>query len=978
MPYPSLAALALVLAVSAPPVVTGQSDNDGWRTIEFETTEVTTADVALSPDGQWLIFTLLGHLFRLSVEGGDAEQLTFGPYYDTDLAISPDGNRVAFVSDRDGSEGNVFVLELATGAITQVTHEFSTGRPNWAPDGTAIVYLSFVRAARNSPQPWKIGPKLVPTPPALVRRVASSGGDPETLSPEPRLFRSVFYLPDGRLAWTVIERENGSTSVRWDFSPDAITRIEVLGLEGTVSTLRTLAGYADPVSASPIGDGLYSRRSPRVWASPWQPYREDLLFIPLPEGLERRIVQLSRHRGWTPWFSVAADNSSIYLVEAGRLWKVAVASGVSERIAFSARVRLEIYDPGPVAKPTLTAAGSPVPPRSVLYPVLSPDGRILVFGAAGYLWEQPLDGGPARRLFEGDGFEEWPAFSPDGTQLAYTHSEDGIQEVRVFDFVTGQIRSLGSALGNWPPSWSRDGKRLVFGDTEDGTDRVVALNLSNDTKKGLIAFDTFRSPRPHLSGDGQALYYSDTRNLSSSVTGLGGLYRLPLNEQAQPQAVTELEDHLIDGLVSPDGKWLAFRRNMEIWMAPMSTEPVREQHVRRLSLGGGNTFSFAPDGSAIIYSAGNRVWRQALAGGGPEEIPIRLELSPITAPPLLVRRARVLDFDTGGFRAEASILIQQGRIRWIGDELGQQLPHDVVILDAGGRFVIPGLFDMHVHGGRFFGAEEERLALGITSVRGVGGALAWENAATDRGEASADPVPRYFYSGETIRQFGQVPGWLGIHSEEEARTYVRRWKERGAHHIKVYNTTSWPLMRAVAQEARRLGLPVVGHGTNVQEITKSGPAGCTSLEHAMGPSRAYDDVLQMLAAAGTRWDPTLGISATQTGKWDEQLAGVRAAYQRGVKMLAGTDARPAALHLELGSFVEAALSPLDVLRIATQGAAAAVGAEEDLGTLEVGKLADIVLLDANPLEDIKNTQTIWRVIKGGFVFDPEELRPSSN
>ncbi len=66
---------------------------------------------------------------------------------------------------------------------------------------------------------------------------------------------------------------------------------------------------------------------------------------------------------------------------------------------------------------------------------------------------------------------------------------------------------------------------------------------------------------------------------------------------------------------------------------------------------------------------------------------------------------------------------------------------------------------------------------------------------------------------------------------------------------------------------------------------------------------------------------------------------------------------------------------MEVLRIATQQAAEALGAEDDLGTLEVGKLADIVLLDANPLDDIRNTQSIWRTIKGGWVFDPDELRP---
>ncbi len=81
------------------------------------------------------------------------------------------------------------------------------------------------------------------------------------------------------------------------------------------------------------------------------------------------------------------------------------------------------------------------------------------------------------------------------------------------------------------------------------------------------------------------------------------------------------------------------------------------------------------------------------------------------------------------------------------------------------------------------------------------------------------------------------------------------------------------------------------------------------------------------------------------------------------------------LHWELENFVQTGLSPLEVLRIATQQAAEAVGAEDDLGSLEPGKLADIVLLNENPLDDIRNTQTIWRTIKGGWVFDPEKLRP---
>ena len=116
----------------------------------------------------------------------------------------------------------------------------------------------------------------------------------------------------------------------------------------------------------------------------------------------------------------------------------------------------------------------------------------------------------------------------------------------------------------------------------------------------------------------------------------------------------------------------------------------------------------------------------------------------------------------------------------------------------------------------------------------------------------------------------------------------------------------------------------------------------------------------------------------------ELLASIPAAHRRGVKLQVGTDvirSRPvffgSSVNWELEHFVDAGIPPLEVLRIATQAGAAAVGAEDHLGTLEVGKLADIVLLDANPLDDIKNTQTIWRVIKGGWVFDPEALRPAA-
>ncbi|MEE8447345.1 MAG: hypothetical protein V3S52_06820 [Gemmatimonadota bacterium] len=614
----------------------GPPSDDGWRTIEFETDEVTDPDVAVSPDGRWLIFTMIGHLFRLPVAGGTAEQLTFGPYYDADPAISPNGQHVAFVSDRDGSEGNVFALELATGEITQVTHEPWAGRPGWTPDGEAIVYLRFVREAFKA-DPWH-------SMPALVRRVRWATGETETLSSAPRLFRSVAHLPDGRLAWSVIERAKEA--------PGWTTRIELRNREGALDTLGTVPCYADRLAASPIGDGLYLHCSQSCCGA-WSGKvlgSGGLVFLSLPEGVEREVAHVSSQSGFAkrgPLFAIAPDNKSLYVGEAGRLWKISLPAGSREPISFHAQVSLEVR--APTAPPKLAVEpGSSRRLRSVLSPRLSPNGRTLVFVAAGYIWEQPLNGGSAHRLFEGHALEREPVFSPDGKQLAFVRDQNGTQEVSVFDFESRQTRTLASGLVYLGLSWSPDGERVLFAERGGGAFLLVAVRLTDGRRDSLGSAGPW-SARPHLSEDGEWLYWSDK----------GTVYRRPFTERAgaEPEPITDLVRHLSDGLISPDGRWLAFRRNVEIWAAPLGGEErVREGDVRQLSPEGGDTFAFTPDGAELIYAVGSRVWRHPLEDGEPEAIPVQLELPRAKAPPVLLRRVRLLDFEVGGFGPETSSL----------------------------------------------------------------------------------------------------------------------------------------------------------------------------------------------------------------------------------------------------------------------------------------------------------------------------------
>jgi len=398
--------------------------------------------------------------------------------------------------------------------------------------------------------------------------------------------------------------------------------------------------------------------------------------------------------------------------------------------------------------------------------------------------------------------------------------------------------------------------------------------------------------------------------------------------------------------------------------------------------------------------------------------------------------------------SNAVIVITGSRITQVGTAASVKPPAGAQVIDATGKFVIPGLADMHNHledGGinqrqNRLGNLGRLLAVGVTTV--FDPSVPEDDFAKLKAAATPDSAayPRFFGTGPSITVEGDTLGSQSPKPKtpDEARAVVQKLKALGVDAIKVArddltwaSTRAMPLMpaevlQALVDEAHRLQLKVYVHAPQLARAREALRAGVDGLLHGIVDEPIDQDFMALLKKNGAPYVPTLGMfedvadvsafARRQSPYWDQlglqppaiysayisgfgvQLfqtllnnsastkqhlpvlrANLKQVFDAGIPIVMGTDTGffgvllGVATPLEMELMVEAGLKPADVIRAATINAARMIGRENEQGTIEAGKVADVLILDANPLDNIGAVRRIYRVVKGGVVYDPARL-----
>ncbi len=1011
------------------------------KKVSITTNEGTWMDLDVSPDGKSIVFDLLGDIYSIPVTGGKAVLLSGGKAWDVQPRYSPDGKTISYTSDRDGAD-NIWLMNADGNNKRPLTHENFRllNNASWTPDGEYLVARKHFTGYRSlgAGEMWlynKNGGEGI----QLTKRkndqqdagepVASPDGKyiywSEDATPGP--YFQYNKDPNGGIyAINRLNRQTGEIETvasgaggacRPQLSPDGklMAFVKRVRLK-SVMYLKDLATQEE----WPVYDNL-SHDQQETWAIfgvypnfNFTPDSKNLIFYAKGKIWNLGIDSLNAKQIPFDVTSTQTISDALHFPQkvfqdefTVKMIRQLTTSPDGKRVAFNAAGYIYTKALHPDSIPHRITNT----PDFEFEPAFSPDGKLLTY----IDWTDELKGSVntidltthlVTRLTTDKGFYYMPRFSNKGDKVVYVKGQGN--DMLGYFFGNDPGMYLIPATGGKPqmiakdgirPMFSTDDSRIFYQSDESGKKAFKVMDASGGNPKTLYTstYATQFAPSP----DGKWMAFTELFNCYlTPMVNTGTVQDLSAGNKAIP----------LTKLTRDAGTCIHWSKDSQHLMWTLGPKYF-SRDIR-------TAFPFVeagPDKTPPVDTVG-------------VDIGLKLK-SDVPDGKIAFKNARIITMKGDEVIANGSIVIEQNKITAVGKAADVAIPTDAKVYDISGKTIMPGIIDVHGHlrtSPDGVSPQQDwnyyaNLAFGVTTAHDPSSNTEMVFSQAEMIKAGVMTGPRMYSTG-TILYGADGDFKAVINSLDDARSNLRRLKAVGAFSVKSYCQPRREQRQQIITAARELGMEVVPEGgstffTDMNMILD----GHTGIEHNIPVVPVYKDVKALWNASKSGYTPTLIVSyGTQFGEnywydrtevWKnehllsftpraivdsrsrrrttseygdyghiEVSKAVKQIADGGTKVNLGAHGQLQGLgaHWELWMLTQGGMSPLEAIRCATINGAAYLGMDKEIGSLETGKLADLIVLNENPLDDIHNSDKIKYVMANGRLYDAESMNEIGN